>query len=198
MTEINVIFDIDDVLNNLNDVVFETLGIKDKLKDIKHFNVSDNVGSVLTKEEADKIIEMYGDANTFARVQVASDKVKDIMKLERLSTNKCRVNVKIYSACYTESIKAEKLKFLSTKIGVRLENITFSGMDKKPLAVNKTDVVVEDNGEWLESYDDCIKILIDKPYNREYKNVNRMSNIDEALEFIEETIKKTINKAESM
>ena len=71
-------------------------------------------------------------------------------------------------------------------------------MDKKPLAVNKTDVVVEDNGEWLESYDDCIKILIDKPYNREYKNVNRMSNIDEALEFIEETIKKTINKAESM
>lgn len=77
------------------------------------------------------------------------------------------------------------------KLGIRKFSI-HSG--DKPI-IKDADVVIDDSPEELEKYKDkdCIRIIIDRYYNREYKDAIRCKNVLEAAQTVKK-IMKTLKK----
>lgn len=156
---INVVFDIDDVLNNLNDYVFGTLGLPEP----DTFKV--NESSLYTDEQKKAIMQMYGKADTFWHLQYNS-------LCSRLTDLECASNVYVWinSVCFTKDIADVKLGQLRMYApGLDEDRIIFQitsdGSSKRELSCGT--IMVEDNIINLFKHEETpIKILIDKSYNK--------------------------------
>ena len=156
---INVVFDVDDVLNNLNDYVFGTLGLPEP----DTFKV--NESSLYTAEQKKAIMTMYGTADTFRHLQYDS-LCKNLPDLETIDD----VHVWINSVCFTHEIADVKLEQLRQYTpGLDEDHIIFQitsdGSSKRELSCGT--IMVEDNILNLFTHEETpIKILIDKSYNK--------------------------------
>lgn len=156
---INVVFDIDDVLNNLNDYVFGTLGLPEP----DTFKV--NESSLYTAEQKKSIMQMYGKEDTFRHLKYDS-LCRSLTALER----KSNVYVWINSVCFTQDIADVKLGQLRMYApGLNEDRIIFQitsdGSSKRELSCST--IMVEDNILNLFKHEETpIKILIDKSYNK--------------------------------
>lgn len=156
---INVVFDIDDVLNNLNDYVFGTLGLPEP----DTFKI--NESSLYTDEQKKSIMTMYGTADTFRHLRY-DNLCKNLPDFEHEQD----VHVWINSVCFTKEIADVKLEHLRMYApGLNEDHIVFQitsdGSSKKELSCGT--IMVEDNILNLFKHEETpIKILIDKSYNK--------------------------------
>lgn len=97
--DINVVYDMDDVLNNLNEVVFSSLGLMDKLQELKYFNIKRN-NHCLTPEQMEQVLSAYSKIETFEKT-VPSKGIERITDIEKLDT---RVKVWVYTQKFSEEL----------------------------------------------------------------------------------------------
>ncbi len=182
---INVVYDLDGVLNQLNEFIFSQLGIAQKLG-IKHYNLYDNT-DILTGRDINNIISMYHNAETFrmAPPVVGADRIKNVIKYWP-----SRVNVIIHSLCYNHRIKSVKMKWIKNNLEIHNSSMRLEVGSSKGTIKNAT-IVVEDSLDQLLKYDEnTVKILIDKTYNRYYagEDIVRVNSLNEAIDKVEEII----------
>lgn len=187
--ELKIVFDIDDTLNNLNDFVCTHLGIsRDKLN-----KYSIEKCENLTKQQKEAILLMYNDIETFKNLYWVSgaERIEDFhsVRIGRFCTG-----VYIHSTSMTEEIADYKRVILKRDFPIIPDkNISLEYGSNKKSCFNDAFIVVEDNIENLLKYPDgTIKILIDKPNNKdEIYGVNpntsgiiRVVNLSSALNVI--------------
>lgn len=155
---LNAVYDVDDVLNNLNDYVFETL----RLHKAKRFKIPENTDQY-TEDQMKSIINMYGDPNTFRNLRYVPG-ARDICKIEKTGKALTWIN----SSNYTEDIAKVKLESLIANIpDLNIDRIILViGLGANKNAVD-ADIIVEDCFTNLDKYHDgTLKILIDKTHNQ--------------------------------
>lgn len=155
---INIVYDVDDVLNNLNDYVIGKLGL------VYASNYNIRSCPEYTREQQDKILAMYNDPETFRNLKLVPG-ARDICKVEE--TGKARVWIN--SSCLNVEIEDIKRRCLLENIpGLNKDRLVFQvgyGMSKKQL--DFTDIIVEDCITNLTKYNAQVeKILIDKKHNQ--------------------------------
>lgn len=167
----NVVYDVDDVLNNLNDYVMLKIG----KKSARYYNI--NLCDEFTQEEKERIYEMFGDSTVFSKLS-SVDGADEICDIE--STGKAKVWIN--SSNYNKDVAEIKYPWL-------LKHIPNLNKDRIRLQIGKgehkeccdfADIVVEDCFTNLLKYSDkVIKILIDKTYNQAetYGTTDRDSSI---------------------
>lgn len=181
---LNVVYDVDDVLNNLNDYVFDTL----KLPKAKRFVIAEN-SDIYTEQQVEAIIQMYRDSETFKHLKFVPG-ARDICRIEKTGKALTWIN----SSNFTEDVAKVKLKDLVTNIPDlnpdRIILVIGTGNSKNAVSA---DIIIEDCFTNLNKYPDgCLKILIDKEHNQasEYdttdaeKGITRVSSLIEANEII--------------
>lgn len=194
MKKISITYDMDDVLNNLNESVYANLGLLDKLARLKRFNNEKNT-DILSDEEIGKLYKAYRNPECFKNLSpvLGTDRIMDI---EAKYPDK--VEVSIYTHAMNESIDEIKIGFVEEyipKMPLNRVHITHGEVKE---ALKGVDIIVEDNLENLLRYEyDTIKILIDKPYNKfesypelrqqlaNAGNLMRVTNLHEAITLIE-------------
>ena len=172
-SSIDIVYDIDDVINELNKYVFSSAGLTDKYKDIIYYDIDENT-HVLTREEMDRLNSFYENPLSYKLAELANG-AADIPSIESLNN---RVKIHMYSVCMSSTVKDIKIDYLKRNIPkINLNNCTFIfSDDKKPLEY--ADIVIEDKAENILRYrDTVIKILIDKPYNRKILENKRVDNL---------------------
>lgn len=186
---INIVYDIDDVINELNEYVFNKAGIYNKFKDIKYYDIEENT-HILTQDEMDKLNTLYEDTLSYKLAKLA-DGAKDILEIEKLNN---RVRVYLYSVCPSKEIAEVKIEYLKKYIPrIDINRCIFIYNNNKE-ALDNTFIVIDDKLENLVRYrDNVIKVLIDKPYNRHgdikcIKNMYRVSNLLECNKLIKDKI----------
>ena len=198
---INIVYDVDDVLNNLNEYVFLTLGLSfPKLYEISKC-------TEYTEEQKDSIIHMYKDPNTFRNLQYYSE-ASNICKVEALKDAAVWIN----SNNLTQEIAEIKTRSLIDRIPmlnserivmqiIELDKHKTIKVDKKP--ITKADIIVEDNLLSLLKYGTrASKILIDKTYNKaeaygftdRQLGMIRVGNLREANECVKGLVEGQYNK----
>lgn len=171
-----IVYDVDDVLNNLNDVVFNTLGINQHIQ--TRFKITENVDT-LSPIDMERIISAYGDTKIFEQVQFLPG-AKLIYDAEARGAI-----VRIRSSNVNQQIADLKMaKLLSEIPGATREKITmFVGHGVKKEIDPEADIIIEDSLENLLMYQrDKVRILIDKPYNKYYSyrvnnSIERISRV---------------------
>lgn len=186
--EINIVYDMDDVLNNLNNEVYSTLGIPHLLNKQKRYIVTENT-EILTKEQMEAILKLYGDKGLFERLKPVRG-IERILNIEKLLPNKAFVH--IHSTSFNADIIDVKRQFIKDNIpGFSNDRINLLlGKDKE--AFKNADIVIEDSLENLLNYDDStIKILKNKSYNQFNSygivktDIIRVNDLIEAVDTIE-------------
>ena len=185
---IDIVYDVDDVLNNLNGYVFQQL----KFPEPTNFNIREC--KEYTKEQQDTILAMYGEAETFRNLTYVEG-ARDICEIEK--TGKARVWIN--SSCFTQEIADIKTGSLLASIpGLNPERIILQiglGHAKEP--VNFAKFIVEDCLTNTFKYSNStIKLLIDKVYNqaKTYRTsdwkagITRVDNLVEANNIIRKYI----------
>lgn len=155
---LNIVYDVDDVLNNLNDYVFNTL----ELPMASRFNIREC--SEYTKEQQDTILDMYGNVETFKNLTYV-DGAKDICEIEKTG----KALVWINSSCFTKDIADFKVKSLLENIpGLNPDRIILQiGVGHKKKQLDFTDIIVEDCLTNMRVYKQSTsKLLINKIYNQ--------------------------------
>lgn len=184
---INIIYDMDDVLNDLNDVVFRELGLSlpryYELREHKEYS----------SDALDKIFEKYRDINVFYKTALCNGAL-DIIHLEDTPG----VKVWIHTVSYTKEIADYKYKLIHSGIpGFSMERLLLPIGHKKPL--DFADYVIEDSYMNLYRYkNNSTKILVDKTYNQEsayseYKITGRLvrcSSLEDVNQWLDRDIKK--------
>ena len=153
-----IIYDVDDVLNNLNEYCLTKLGLPWGTR----FNTYENTS--YTKEQADSLMGMYGNPETFRHLSYMPG-ARDIFDIEKTG----KVKVRIVSRNFNQGVADVKMGWILGGIpGATSDNIEMQiglGADKR---IDKTaDIIVEDCITNCIKYNkDTIKILIDKPNNK--------------------------------
>lgn len=181
-------YDIDDVLNNLNEEVYSTLGIPHLYYKQKRYKVRENVG-ILTDKQMDSILNLYSDNSLFERLRPIRG-IERITNIEKQLPNKAVVH--IHSISLNEDIIRIKERFIRDNIaGFNSERANLALGHNKD-AFKNADIIVEDSLENLLKYgSNTIKILLDKPYNQ-FNNygivktdIIRLNDLEEAVDTIE-------------
>lgn len=183
---IKVVYDIDDVLNNLNDVVMGELGIERWR--VKQFRIRDNKD--LTQEEIDRIQAHYANPDVFARTTICPS-IKHILDIETINPE---VAVFIHSLSYSEKIKQVKERQLAQAIPeMRHDRILLEvGGDKAVL--DDIHILVEDS--YINCVDSKAKMfnaLVNRPHNQaenygrrdEDHKILRLPNTESAIYYIQ-------------
>lgn len=188
---INIVYDVDDVLNNLNDYVCDKCGVD--YNSIVQFNILKNEG--ITKDDANRLLESYSDPFTFTQLRFR-DAAYHICDIEKEYKG---VRVSIHSNNFKREIADIKTKALLKEIpGLSLDKISMEvGTHSSKSADKDADFIVEDNIENLLKYEDRVfRILIDKPWNKaetyglndkDY-NIFRVKSLEEANDIIRKII----------
>lgn len=184
----NIIFDVDDVLNNLNDYILNKLGLpwgsRYSILDCPEY----------TDEQKKSILAAYIDPKTFENIEYVPG-ASEIFDLE----DQGNARVKIISCNLNPETAGVKIASLFANIpGVSIENTELqirNGFDKE--IDLSADIIVEDCIENAIRYEpETIKILIDKPYNKaevygldeESENIIRVASLLEAIQYIKDII----------
>lgn len=195
---INVVFDMDDVLNNLNDYVFNTLGLKRpslfEINQCKEYSDAQKAA----------IIGMYKRADVFKALELVPG-AREICKLEAIKERKngeeVGVRVWINSVSLTQDIADVKRQQIEREIkGINMDRVILPVGRKE--ALEHTTYIVEDSMANLQNgygWQTC-KILIDKPHNQakayktqdDHEKINRVKDLTQAIRFIQEDIVNNI------
>ncbi len=185
---INVVYDLDGVLNQLNEYVFDELGISQKLC-IKHYNIYKNTDT-LSRNEMESIINMYHNAEIFGNLQLVPG-ARRIKNVKNVVNNK--INVIIHSLCYNTMVKSVKREWIKNNLGLYNECVKLEVGSSKGI-IKSADIVVEDSLEQLLKYDrEVVKILINKTYNKHGKypkvgGIIRTKDLNAAIDKVEEIV----------
>lgn len=191
----NIVYDVDDVLNNLNGVVYSSLGILHLYKIQKRFRATENLGTLDEKTVA-AIIEKYEDPKVFEQLSPVKG-IERILDVEKIDTDAA---VHIHSLNFKEQIAFIKRAFLTENVpNIKESNINLVvGTHKEPFA--NAFSITEDSLENLLLYEPCVhRILIDKPYNQfESYGINnkevgilRVDCLDTAVDMVEFLIRQS-------
>lgn len=160
---VTVVYDLDGVLNNLNEVVYGRYGLLDKFMRQRRYNIREN-GNLFNEEEQRLVLNQYKDINTFKNLSA----IKGINKILDIKRKyKDRVKVVVHSLSYDNRVPIEKERFIREHVeDSGLLELNFEVGESKGL-YKGADIVVEDSLENIIGYSDKTKkILIDKPYNK--------------------------------
>lgn len=182
--KIKIIYDVDDVLNNLNSYIFGKLGLPWG----ERFMVTECM--CYTKEQVDALLKMYGDPEVFRNLSYEPG-ASEIFDIERTG----QAEVFIISRNFNQEVADVKMESLLKHIpNAKPDKIDMqigSGNNKK--IDESADIIVEDCIENCIRYPfDTIKILIDKPNNqaeaygicKEEHNIFRVGSLIEANNLI--------------
>lgn len=181
-----VVYDVDDVLNELNNYVADTVGIPHSA--INRYKISEIDG--ITDEQKGAIIELYKQVDTFKNCNWKPSMV-DICRVQVSG----EAEVHIHSTSMNQDIADFKRAYLLKSIpGLTEDNLSLvtTGEVKDPHS--KADIIVEDCIDNLLKYDSTvIKILIDTPHNQfeDYgidarnSDIIRVKNLDDAIRLVE-------------
>lgn len=188
---LTIVYDMDDVLNNLNDYVSSALEIP--IQNFSIFNISKI--DTLTENEKRRILEMYSNPNTFKHLAFR-DSAYRIFNAARTG----KANVFIHSNNFKQEIADVKTKRILAEIpGAKIENIsmTVASADGKR-AFTGADIIVEDGFENCLRYESkCMKILIDKPWNqcktygyiKDPDDIIRVGSLREAVNIVDSIVR---------
>lgn len=157
---INVVYDVDDVLNNLNNYVCDKLNIDSSKLD----NFDIRKCSRLTAQEQENILDMYGRPDTFKNLTYVRG-AEDICEIEKTG----KALVWINSKCFNQEIADIKAQTLTEAIkGLNPDRLIFQiGTDQKKSGLDFADIIVEDNLLNLRKYSTkTIKYLVNKFHNQ--------------------------------
>lgn len=160
---VTVVYDLDGVLNNLNEVVYGRYGLLDKFMRQRRYNIKEN-GNLFNEEEQRLVLNQYKDINTFKNLSA----IKGINKILDIKRKyKDGVKVVVHSLSYDNRVPIEKERFIREHVeDSGLLELNFEVGESKGL-YKGADIVVEDSLENIIGYSDKTKkILIDKPYNK--------------------------------
>ena len=161
MNTIYVVYDVDDVLNNLCEYVHEQVGT-DKSNQ-KYFSLRECKG-IYTDEQIESIQGLFADEETFKHLSYNKG-ASDIMKYDGDG-----VEVHIHSNNFTQAIADVKTESLLKNINGltpdRIHMMVVESSHNKEIFKNAT-IVIDDNINYLMAYPkNIIRILINKPYNQ--------------------------------
>lgn len=184
-----IVYDMDEVLNNLNDVVF--CGLGKERANIKYFNIYQNDN--LTDTQKKYIMSQYSDSSVYKRLS-------PVEGADRIMNIKDHwgdfVDVMVHTHCFTDEIVDVKKEFISRYIPkLKPDKVLYRTGDDKGIVPN-ADIIVEDSLENLNKYAaDKVRILIDKPYNKfeNYPDIDstgiiRLRTLNEVLDYIDEQV----------
>lgn len=159
---LNIVYDMDDVLINLNNTVCDMLKIP--LSTITLYEIKKC--PFLSDDEKERMLKAYARVETFqlARFNPGATRICGVQASGE-------AEVFIHSTSLTQEIADLKYQRLTSTIpGLKGTNINLvSGTHEKPVFVG-TDIIVEDSLENMLKYPETtIKILVDMPYNQ-YEN----------------------------
>lgn len=159
---LNIVYDMDDVLINLNNTVCDMLKIP--LSTVTLYEIKKC--PFLSDDEKERMLKAYAQVETFqlARFNPGATRICDVQASGE-------AEVFIHSTSLTQEIADLKYQRLTSTIpGLKGTNINLvSGTHKKPEFVG-ADTIVEDSLENILKYPETtIKILVDMPYNQ-YEN----------------------------
>lgn len=184
-----VVFDIDDVLNNLCEHTYELAGIDGvKLLEKKKYIMKETDN--LTESQINKILKLWEDEYTYTSCS-AQDGIADIGEISKEPD----VEVIIHSYCMNKQAASAKESWVSDRIDTAYIHFIMEIANKNPL--DGVYAVVEDNLEYLMKYKAPVKILINKPYNQAENynmkdsdyGITRVNSTCEAIKIIKELIK---------
>lgn len=155
---LNIEYDVDDTLNNLNDFVFDKLGFEPP----RRFRILDCTDQY-TPEQIKAILDCYGNPEIFKSLRFVPG-AKDICSFEK--TGKARVGIN--SKNFNEDILKIKMADIIREIpGISTDRIFMTlgaGYDKRP---TDADIIVEDCLENIHKYSDkAARILLNRSYNQ--------------------------------
>lgn len=183
--KIHIVYDIDDVLNNLNDYVFNRLGISDRPR---QFNIM--LCDQYTAEQKEKILESYGNPEVFENVAWVPG-AYNIFDIER--TGKALVSIN--SSNFNTEVMEVKRKRLHEIPNINWDRVNLhigKGYNKE--AIDTADIVVEDCiTNTIKYRKDTIKLLINKSHNQaetygideKVEGIIRVNSLIEANEYIQ-------------
>jgi len=183
-----VVFDIDDVLNDLVKTTLDIVGVPEKYELKKRYYVEE-CEEIFSKNQMEMMKKLWenGDTYTLCKPQPGIEKLNKIMEIEN-------VDLKIHSFCDSIDAANSKKKFVKTYINVNDDNLVLELNNKTPF--NYAFAIVEDHFQYLCKTKAKYKLLIDKPYNKaeEYgttdkeQGILRFSSTNDAIEFIMEVL----------
>lgn len=188
-SNLKIVFDMDNVLNNLLEHTFDLAGIdRFKIKHINNYDIFKN--SILTSDEKDKIIKLWHTPETFLGC-MPQEGIEEIIKLKDL----CGIDLIIHSRCESTEIMQVKMDWLRRYIK-DMQDIEVKFEVKQKTPCSDVYAIVEDNLEYLLQCKANYKVIIDMPYNKEEnyeiaKNANeivRVKSLKEAICFIRRTL----------
>ena len=164
MRKITIVYDVDDVLNDLCDHVHSEVGTNPDDQD--YFDVADC--SKFSQEQKDQILSLFSNPDTFLNLNYVPG-ANQIMKFERYKD----VEVHINSGSFNKSIADIKQNSLLKEIyditpdRIHLQISKPSDHKMVKRIYNDATIVIDDNIKFLQDYPSSVfKILIDKPYNK--------------------------------
>lgn len=191
---INIVYDMDDVLNNLNDVVFSRQGIYHKLVKLKYFDINKNKN--MTKYEKSEILKSYSNPDIFDKLELVygAERILDIQK--KYSD---KVKVWIHSLSFNDKIAQVKERFIRDKMQwFNMDNTILEVADTKSV-LDFADIVVEDSLEYLVKCKSEFKVLIDKSYNQsenydvDSSNIIREKGLNKAIDKVESIVEELLS-----
>ena len=209
---IRVVYDMDGVLNYLNEHVFNKLGIPDKLDIIKRYSMRENAElGIITSEQARVINSLYREPEIFKEVHKL-DGIERLMDIENRykgidSNIGSRISVSIYSQCLSKEIYEVKYAFVKAHIPTMPMDRVHLTTDTTKKAVDWATIIVEDSLENILRYDkEVVKVLIDKPYNKfenfeelrekiaEAGKIIRVGSLNEAIDVVEKVVASMLDE----
>lgn len=183
-----IVFDIDEVLNNLLENTYKLAGIDvNKVSKINNYSLSKCV--TLTKNELDRIHEVWKGCLVYETAK-PSYGIAEIADIARVNG----VKVFVHSYCENEVAMRSKIDWVGRYIDTsNIEFIMEVGI-KTPLI--KADMIVEDNLQYLLECNAETKLLINKPYNQgslygidiDKEGIIRMETTFNAIKYIKELL----------
>lgn len=190
-----VVYDMDDVINNLNKYVFSTLNLP-----LPEFFEIKSCG--YTDEQKEKIISMYKDPETFRHLRLMPG-ARCITRAEKIFKDKegnPLVSVWINTISLNADIVAVKKETVRVGIpGFDMSRMITQVSDGHKHILEDADYVIEDNIRNIVKYPSkCKKILIDKTHNQGHAyniadrdaGITRVRNLKGAIRTVERDIAK--------
>jgi len=184
-SKVKIVYDVDNVLNNLMDYICEAYNID--IKKIRRYDISENIE--LTYSEKNKIFRAFNDKDIFLNLKY-DESIGEILNCNNADNN---IEVHIHSLSMNHEIESVKYsKIIELLKNIDESNIVFEVGSKKSV-MHDVDVLVED------CIENCVKanvkkfcILLDKTYNQadEYGicekdyNIIRVRALCEGIEVI--------------
>jgi hypothetical protein len=187
---INIIFDVDDVLNNLSTFAFQKHGLplphRYRIRECEQY----------TKEQQDAVLATLADPETFKLLDLQHG-IDRLIELNEVPGARVGINTASFNSEIVE-VKKVILDFVMSKLDPDMIFMPLINDGDKKANFDYTDIIVEDSMENILSYGRQVhKVLIDKTYNqaREYGikdsdyGIHRVKTLDEAIDCIYDILK---------